>query len=192
MRAITIGTPMLLPPSTGSMGGGHAARLVRRGAITGAWAFLGGALLVYVSLRTIGGAAGLLARIEPIAAPTWGYAAMHASSAVWLGEPALLVLALVPAGILAWAGSAVARRTNDLPVSPPVRGAVVTVGYFCLTALSALFLVVRSGAGEVYEASFGGGGFDLLPVGLTLVLAGLIFPIVFGGVGGYVQALPEG
>lgn len=172
------------------MGGGYAGRLARLGAITGAGAFLGGTLLVYVSLRTIGGAAGLLARIEPIAAPAWGYAAMHASSAVWLGEPALLALAVVPAGILAWAGAAAARRTSDVPVSSPVRGAAVAVGYFGLTALSALFLAVRSGAGEVYEASFGG-EFHLLPVGLTLVLAGVVFPLAFGGLGGYLQA-PSG
>lgn len=188
MRYVTIGKHMPLPQPSGRMA---AARLARQGAITGGGAFVGGSILVFALMKTVGDVAGLVASIAPIAGATWGYAAMHGSSALWLGEPALLVLALGPAAILFVAGYSAAGRTSDLPVSPLVRGAAITVGYLGLATLVALHLLLGSGTDAVFEASFGG-EVGLPPVALTFALAGVAFPVVFGGLGGASQARLEG
>jgi VIT1/CCC1 family predicted Fe2+/Mn2+ transporter len=52
------------------MSGGINSRLVRRGAITGAGAFVGGAILVLVFAFLIGGTLGAVTSLAPISTAT--------------------------------------------------------------------------------------------------------------------------
>jgi hypothetical protein len=91
-----------------------------------------------------------------------------------------LVFHLVPAVLLGLAGFVVAHRaTGELSVvSSTLAGASVVVGYGLLVAAGAVAFVVESG-GATYRPA---------PVG-ALLLAGLAYPVVCGGLGGLVREL---
>lgn len=159
------------------------SRLVRRGAITGAGAFVGGAILVLVFAFLVGGMLGALASLAPVSTATMGYAALHAWVAMLDGSPQVLVFALIPGAILVGAGYSAARQTSDLPTSPVTRGAAVTVGYLSVVVLSILYTIVRAGA---VPGTYGGGvGADFFGVAVAIVFTGLAFPLVFGALGGW-------
>lgn len=166
------------------MSGGIDTRLVQRGAITGAGAFVGGAILVFAFALLIGGTAGAIASIAPISTATMGYAALHAWLAVLDGSPLLLALAAIPAVILVAAGYSAAQQTTDLGIDPLTRGAAVTVGYCSVMVLSLLYSLVR--AGSIGSAFGGSGGAELFPIALAVLFTGIAFPLVFGAAGGWV------
>lgn len=166
------------------------------GAVGGAGAYLLGYVLAYLWK----GAAyrDALSRIGPIveafggnAPPPWKvvgwlyYSAHFVQSRVSVGPVSTYVnlvaqtdgvsaLYLVPPLFLLGAGYLVASRTDAASaVDGAKAGATVVVGYFVLALVGAF--VVR----------VGGSGPELVPAAL---LAGVVYPAVFGGVGGAVAA----
>lgn len=169
------------------MSGGFDSQLVRRGAITGAGAFIGGSVLVFAFMMLAGDILGAIASVAPIASATFGYAMLHAWAAAADGSAALLIFALIPAAILVGAGYSAASQTSGLAASAAKRGAAVTVGYLSLTVLSLLYLFVRaqsvlSGMGTTSANT--GGGVDVLGLAVIVVVTGIVFPVVFGALGG--------
>lgn len=79
------------------------------------------------------------------------------------------IIFLVPAGFFMGAGGA--RN----PVGGFKEGAKVAAGYTLLTFLAMVFLLLL----------FGGGGVDVIE---GTVSAGIVFPVVFGGIGGALGA----
>lgn len=172
------------------MSGRFDARLLRRGAITGSGAFVGGSILVFAFMLLVGDMLGALASVAPIASATFGYNMMHAWAALLDGSPALLVFALIPAAILVGAGYSAASQTDDVEESAAARGAAVIVGYLSLTVLSVAYLFVRASSplgstgGTASSTASGGGGVDVIGLVLMIGFTGVLFPLVFGALGG--------
>jgi hypothetical protein len=91
------------------------------------------------------------------------------------GTGSFLVGAIVPILLLIGSGYYVASRTRG--GSGFTNGASITVGYFVLSLLAFL-----------YMTTMGSGGNQGLAIGVefvvALVITGLVFPVVFGGIGG--------
>lgn len=87
------------------------------------------------------------------------------------GEGSLEVLYVVPPLLLLVAGFLVARRTGDREtlVDGAQAGALVVGGYLVLVLIG------------VFAFQVSGSGPDLVP---SLLLAGLVYPLVFGAIGG--------
>ncbi len=97
------------------------------------------------------------------------------------GGVALLLYA-VPPGLLVAAGVAVVRALGRVdPADGAVVGAAVAAGYLPLCAVGAVLARVEA-AGAVGQP-------DLLP---AVVVAGLLYPAVFGALGGAVAAATAG
>ncbi|WP_436909849.1 transporter [Halosimplex marinum] len=89
-------------------------------------------------------------------------------------EAALTVLFLVPPVLLALAGAVAAWNTAAEPTTAARNGAAVALGYLPLSAAGAVLFAIGSGDGP----SAG-------PALVTAVLlAGAVYPLVFGAVGG--------
>ena len=92
-------------------------------------------------------------------------------------EPLLLPHTLVVVALLVVAGYVVASSAGHQWMSGGFKhGASIATGYFALTLLSMLVLVVQVE------------GVDLVAVktALALVLTGVVYPVVFGGLGGLI------
>jgi hypothetical protein len=86
------------------------------------------------------------------------------------GAGTLELLYLLPPLFLLAAGFLVARRTDaDVVVAGARAGATVAIGYLALVLVGVLAIQV------------GGSGPELVP---ALVLAGIVYPLVFGAIGG--------
>lgn len=167
------------------MSEGFDAQLVRRGAITGAGAYVGGSILVFAFMLLAGDVLGALASAAPIASATFGYSALHGWSALADGSLPLLLFALIPAAILVGAGYSAASQTSGLAASAAKRGASVTVGYLSVSLVSTLYLFVRArSAFSGMGTTTGSGGVDVLGFALIVAFTGVLFPLAFGAVGG--------
>jgi hypothetical protein len=159
----------------------------RTGLLLGTGAFLAGLALTFlVGTLGVGRGVELLVAVDPLQGTVVAFASLH----LWplaLGGAAgwFLVWTLVPAVVLTVAGYAAASG------APPGigdedsggdgdegfrRGASVAVGYFGLTVL-AFLLVVVLGGGQTGAIGFGG-------VAVGVLFTGVLFPLVFGGLGG--------
>lgn len=105
----------------------------------------------------------------PIVDPEIGRTLVGRNLLFAAGGPALAVTVLVPAALLA-AGAAVAA-TSDGGGSA---GAAIAVGYLPALVVGAFLLTAPA---PDWNAAAG-------PSGIRTLVAGLVFPIVFGGVGG--------
>lgn len=168
--------------------GPYEDETLRQGALLGSIAFVAGAIII-VPLVLVGG--GILAERlfdMPVATLALGYMLFHGWP-VFFGIPAqALLLAGLPALLLVSAGHITARRAADNSTPAHYRGAAVVFGYLPLTAVGYAYGSLRFGleAGGGIGELFGGVG---LPVVITGVgYTGLLFPIAFGGLGGYVYA----
>lgn len=92
----------------------------------------------------------------------------------------LLVLYVVPPLVLLVAGAAVARGVSD-PTEGAKTGAALALGYFVASAVGA-FLVRISVADAVAGPS----------LVTAILLAGVLYPLVFGAIGGVVPAALSG
>ncbi|GAB3311363.1 hypothetical protein EI982_04730 [Haloplanus rallus] len=98
------------------------------------------------------------------------------------GDGFTALLYLVPVALLVGAGLAVGRaRGVDGTTDGAVAGALVVPPYLVLSAVGAVLFRVSS---EGLGASFSGRP-ELLP---AILLAGVVFPAVFGAIGGIVAA----
>ncbi len=92
------------------------------------------------------------------------------------------LLYLVPVALLIGAGVAVGRSVDVTETTDgAVAGALVVPSYLVLSAIGALLFRVSA---EAFGASFSGQP-ELLP---SVLLAGIVFPAVFGAIGGIVAA----
>ncbi len=173
----------------------------RRGATRGAAAFaaalVGVGLLVLVERTLSGDLAGLAAETDglagdPLYAAGWLFYNAHLVGVIVGGEAVNLVDALrssgtvpaslvyaVPPPALYLAGNAVAHATADEDDERSRRalvGATVVAGYLPLALVGAV--------------AFTTGGVGPSPVG-ALVFAGLGYPLVLGGLGGYMATANE-
>lgn len=150
------------------------------GALGGAIAFVVGVLVTFLV-----GSLGLNETIEFLISVTlvdgsiWGYTVFHQWPLV-LGNgttDSFLVWAIVPIVILLGSGYwavAQTRRGNGF-----LTGASVAIGYFVLTVLAFLYLVFLAGDAQVtFEL-----GVDLV---VAILITGVVFPVVFGGIGGLI------
>jgi len=153
---------------------------VRTGAVAGVGAFVAG-----LSLTFIVGSLGLNASLSrlvgtvPIQGTVMAFVSLH----LWpvaLGIPVggLVVWAVIPAAVLVVAGYVTAASSATRLSRGLKNGASVTVGYLAVTVLAFLVVVVL-GVGEA--ASVGGQLGTLL---FGVVVTGVFFPVVFGGLGG--------
>lgn len=149
-----------------------------QGAMVGAIAFVVG-LLVTVLVGSFGlnPTIELLVSFSLIDGSIWGYTAFHQWLMV-IGNGALdtfLVWAIVPIAILVvsgyWIASQAPRGQGFM------NGASVTVGYFVMTVLAFLYLAFLVGNAQATIEV----GVDLV---IATVITGILFPVVFGGIGG--------
>lgn len=168
---------------------GHADEgLLRQGALVGAIAFVAGLVFVLPLVLAGGGgpAAGFWER--PVATLVVSYMLLHVWP-VFFGFPMrILVLSAIPVGLLLAAGYVTARRTVAVDYPGHYRGAAVAVGYVALTGVGYGYTVVRLGVaagGDIGQVAAGGS----LPVVIAGVgYTGMLLPVVFGGLGGYLYA----
>jgi len=91
-------------------------------------------------------------------------------------EVTLLVLYVVPIVVLLAAGAAVARGTSD-PTEGAKAGATVALGYLVASVVGAF--LVRISVGDAVAG----------PALVTaILLSGIVYPLVFGGIGGAAAA----
>jgi hypothetical protein len=110
--------------------------------------------------------------------PVGGVTRAGGNAVVRMFGPVGLVGGVVPACLLVVAGGVVAWRANARSLrAGAVAGAAVTAGYLPLSVLGALVSTERF-FGGVYHP-------ELLA---TAAVAGVAFPVVFGGIGGVVAA----
>lgn len=162
--------------------------LVVHGGLVGILAFVVGVALVLPLLLVGGGELGAQTRATPLAMAATGWLFLHAWPAL-LGLPLdVLLLSVVPAALLAVVGYVTARRTAPLDLPARYRGAGVVFGYFPSTVIAFSYVVVRSQMAASSEAGLVDVLATLDPGLLVAVLGytGILFPVGFGGVGGYV------
>lgn len=155
------------------------------GAAVGVLAYVVGSLLVLTMLFAVGGPVGDVAGQAPLATATFGYAALHAWALFYGLAPPAIVFSLLPATILAAAGYVVARRSTASSLRAPYRGVAVTVGYLPAAALGLLLAGRRFPsitAGETGVALVD--ALDPVLFALSLAFTGIVFPLLFGALGG--------
>ncbi len=145
------------------------------GTAAGVGAWLAGTVLAY-GLGQIDPRVGFLgafaAGTDLVGAVAYVYLLFHGSFLA--GSLAAGLYALLPAAVLVVAGFWAADRSRGVAVPGLLRGAAVVVGYLPVTVLVTLYLLFR--------LDF---GFDPVTFGAALLLAGTGFPLVFGGLGGF-------
>lgn len=161
---------------------------LRRGAITGAGAFLGGAALVFFFMQLAGGVLGALSSTAPIGTAAFGYSALHGWPALYDPSVVVLLLGLIPAVILLAAGYSAASQTSGTPGTGFERGTSVVVGYLAVTVLSIGYFFVRlqSMAGGAGSSGSLTSGTDFVGLGFLVLFTGILFPLLFGGLGGLI------
>lgn len=155
---------------------------LQRGAITGAIAFVAGSLLVFPLLLVSGGQLSALALSVPVAMTSFSYATFHAWPVLFGGPPALLLFSALPAVILASSAYTIVAASGDSPHGGPARGATIVAGYFPLTvAAVGYFLVRRRTIGDPGTVPT---EIPVAVVAIVVLFTGVVFPVLFGGLGG--------
>lgn len=139
------------------------------GAAAGAGAFLIGLVLTYILAQLeINLALSFVVALVPIEGTIFSYLGFHT-----LEESFELWFTLIPAVLLFVSGLTVASGTRGNPVEGFTDGAKVTSGYLAMTLFGVLVMFLVSG-----EFDLSG---DIIA---DMIVAGVVFPIVFGGLGG--------
>lgn len=155
---------------------------LRRGAITGAVAFVIGILVTFPLLLVAPPPLSTEAARIPIAMGSFSYLIFHGWVVAFGGPSNLMVFTGIPVVILLGAGYSVATATSESPRRGVARGATIASGYLVLVLLSIGFVLWRqpSLAAVVAEpAQF----VILIPIS-AFAFAGIAFPLIFGGLGG--------
>lgn len=159
-----------------------------------------------VELYFYGGDAGVELNVGPTGPlpdvhqfAAWQYLSLHGAGferrggVGWtLAPPTTQLLVFVPAVLLLAAGAIVVRRHGtDDPWTAAKRGGTVVLGYLPLVVLAALASQWAAPESVVFEY-FGVEGYRAQPVGTiglsplgVAPIAGIIYPVAFGTVGGY-------
>lgn len=146
------------------------------GAGIGAAAWVVGAVLTTFIAGQLGISQALLIRLAfaPLRGTLTAYIDLHTWFLSGFGRAGIfVVLMLIPIVLLVGAGFYVASqcRSDDGFAT----GASVAVGYLAMTILSMGFLLVMSS-----------GMTDVVDFVLVIVVTGIVFPVLFGGIGGLV------
>lgn len=164
--------------------------LVVHGGLVGILAFVVGMALVLPLLLVGGGELGTQARATPVAMAATGWLFLHAWPALLGLPPDVLLFSALPAVLLAVVGYVAAGRTATLDIPARYRGAGIVFGYFPTTIIAFSFVIVRSQLAATGQPRL----LDVLSTldpGLLVGVVGytgILFPVGFGGVGGYVLA----
>lgn len=155
--------------------------VLRQGVTYGAIGWLSGVGLVLLLVLLASGPARLLQQL-PIAVATVLWSDLHGWAAVVEGQPGLLFVSTVPASVLVGMGYLAARATASAPEPGLVRGAWITAGYLPLVVLGFVWVLVRV---SMLSGSVGAIlSWNLLGLVLPIVATGLVFPLIFGALGG--------
>jgi hypothetical protein len=148
---------------------------IRTGTVAGVVAFLVGLLVTFL-VGALGVSRGLsfLVGLAPLQGAIVGFSSFHLWPLVLGGSTGLSpVWTLVPVVVLVLAGYltvfTAGRSSNGFR-----DGASVAVGYFGLTVVAFLLSFVDGGGGQLGQVLVG------------VLFTGVLFPVVFGGVGGAV------
>lgn len=159
--------------SSATTGGSSAVK----GLTNGAAAWVAGLFITFV-VGVLGLSFGLsfLINVAPVVGTIAGYFSLHLSAL----NSVSIVFVLLPAGLLVASGYHVAANS---PGPGFVQGASVAIGYFAAALLSVGILVVV-GVGNSSGQSSAVSTETVLSLAVDLVVAGLLFPVAFGGLGG--------
>ena len=155
---------------------------VREGLTVGAAAYLGGMVLTFLFFQLAGGQTASLANAAPLATSAYFWSVLHGWLGLVTGSVTALLFSLVPGLALAATGYVLARRSADSTRSGFRRGATVTAGYLSVFLVTYGYIFARAAFSDV---SGGLGGVNPLAIVLPLTFTGLLFPVAFGGLGGY-------
>lgn len=151
---------------------------VQQGAISGGVMFIVGLVVTFIvgtlGLSTI---LGLLVGFSPINGTIIGYLYMHLWPLVLgaQGIGSILVFTIIPIILLLIGGYWVASGSSGNGFT---NGASITVGYFILTLILMLYLSLVASGGSQINMQLN------LDFFVALIFTGIIFPVVFGGIGG--------
>lgn len=156
------------------------------GTAAGAVAWIAGVVLTYL-LGTLGLHQGLqlIVGFLGFTGALLSYFGFHVwmlggSGSAQVGS--LAAFTLLPMVLLVGAGYVVASRGRLADAADGFkRGATVAVGYLALALLSIVYFVVAANGGA---GGGGAGGSGLIDLVLTVLVTGVVFPVVFGGLGG--------
>lgn len=179
--------------------------LLTRGAIAGVGAWLAGYLIAYIwksetvleSLRGVGFVSELLGgqAIPAWKGVSWLFLNAHfvatriptiaggtRTANFVTGEGGSTLLLVLPALLLVVAGAVVAFGRSDNPANGAKAGAGLVVGYLPLSVAAAFLTAHAIGNTEV----------AISPDPVTaILLAGVVYPVVFGAIGGVLSSLAE-
>lgn len=145
---------------------------IETGASVGAGAWVAGVVLTFVVGQLgLSQALSLIIGFAPLRGTLSAYSAFHTWFLSGTGGSMFLVFTLIPIVLLVGAGFFVA--SNNRASNGFATGASVAVGYLAMTVLSIVLLFV-----------LGSGGVQIVDLLISIVLAGVVFPVVFGGLGG--------
>lgn len=153
---------------------------VQKGALAGGAIFVIGLIVTFV-LAKVGfpRGMGMIMAFDPIFGSIFGYSAFHLWPMILgsSGMGSFTVGAIVPIVLLLGSGFWVASESTS--GSGFMNGASVTVGYFVLALLAFLYMI--------FTSSGTGGGMQIgVDFVVALVVTGIVFPVVFGGIGGVI------
>lgn len=140
------------------------------GAAVGAGVWVVGAVLTFIIAKlNISLGLSIVAALSPIAGTLWAYQAIHSWFAI--GLSGFAVFTIIPIVLLIGAGFYVASQSQEQGF---LAGAAVAGGYFAVTVLAAVLVLVMTP------------GTDIAQLLISLVIAGVVFPVVFAGLGGVI------
>jgi hypothetical protein len=152
------------------MSASNSGMPVQSGAISGGLAWIVALVVTYILLEVgvMGGAAGSMIA-SSFAFVVALFSGLHLWPLLFNNQMSVSLLwVILPIAVLLVSGYYVADRYGGGAQT----GAAVTVGYFALSLLSVIYLV----------ATFG--QIDIVQMIAYLIIGGVVFPIVFGGIGG--------
>lgn len=153
---------------------------VLQGVSIGAGAFVLGLIVTYaIGQLGINRSLAVLTTFAPLDGTLIGYSALHLWPTVVgnSGMGDLLVFALLPMGILLGSGYRIASGAT--PGSGFRTGASVAAGYLLLTLVAYGYMLFLASGSASAQLS--------LDVVVQIFVTGLLFPAVFGGIGGLIS-----
>lgn len=121
----------------------------------------------------------------PLVSATYFWSLLHGWAGLFSGQIALIILATIPATLLIGMGYYSAQRSAERPESGARRGAWIAAGYLPVATLCFAWLFFRLNSLVQDVVAGTPGALDPLSLLLPLVFTGFVFPVAFGGLGGY-------
>ncbi len=167
---------------------------VGQGLKSGAFAWIGGLVLIFVFMQLLGDVVAAVSSAFPIASAAYVYSFLHGWPMVYGMPPTALVFSLIPIAILIASGYSAAQKTSGGTTNAAKRGASIVAGYFVLVLVSVLYIFVRAaslvsdvtGTSTASAATETASGTDFGALLVILLFTGVVFPAVFGALGGII------